>query len=308
MMPAPAWTAAPDDRALTPREEAIARSVMYAALFDYPLTLSQLRRTLIESEQTPTEIVRTVARSEALGALVESRDGYFFPVGRGDLIAIRRDREARSRAFLAGHRRLLRLIAALPYVSLAALSGSIAHLNLEAGGDLDLFVVTRGAHVWSAAVAIVLLAKLLGRRRTLCANYVVSDGALSFEPQDLFTASQIASLKPLSGADAYARVIAANPFVFAFYPNFHASGVHEEMLRVPAWMRMLKRLAERLLAGPAWIAERVCRMAYRSYLRRRAATWASPDQVVLGDTVLKLHTKSHRSAVLSRFNRIVMRT
>jgi len=33
---------------MTSRELAIARSVIYASLFDYPLTLEQLRRTLIE--------------------------------------------------------------------------------------------------------------------------------------------------------------------------------------------------------------------------------------------------------------------
>jgi hypothetical protein len=293
------------ERTLSPPEQAIASSVLYAALFDYPLTLSQLRQTLIESRQTPSEIVARVTSSGPLAALVEYRDGFFFPAGRGDLVAVRRSREQRSRAFLAEHRPLLRLIAMLPYVSLVALSGSVAHLNLETGGDLDLFIVTRGRHVWSTAVAIVLLAKLLGRRRTLCANYIVADDALQFESQDLFTANQVINLKPIAGAGMFRLLLAANPFVRTLYPNFHAPDCSDLALRMPLFVRTVKRAAETALSGPWWMVERCCRVAYRQYLRRRAARWASPEQVVLADSVLKLHTNSHRRSILSRFDAAV---
>ena len=208
---------------LTGAERAIAHSVMYSALFDYPLTLSQLRHTLIESRLTPTEILRTYAGSAALQALVAYRDGFFFPASRPGLPEERAQREARSRQFLRHHRLVLTLICALPWVRLVALSGSIAHLNLEGDGDLDLFVVTRGRQVWSTTVAIVLLAKLLRRRRAICANFVLADTHLAIEPADLFTASQIIHLKPLVGDEVFARFLAANPFVGSFYPNFHRS-------------------------------------------------------------------------------------
>ena len=47
---------------------------------------------------------------------------------------------------------------------MVALSGSLAHLNLQEGGDLDLFVVTRGRHAWTVCVALIVLARLMGRR------------------------------------------------------------------------------------------------------------------------------------------------
>jgi hypothetical protein len=286
---------------LTAGEEAIARSVLYAALFDYPLTLSQLRQTLIGSTQTPSAILGSADRSPALAHIIEQRDGYFFPSGRSDLIDTRRRREARSRAFLAAHWPLLRLIAALPFVRMVALSGSIAHLNLEAGGDLDLFLVTRGSRVWSTTVAVVLLAKLLRRRGTLCANFVVADSALRFEQQDLFTANQIINLQPLTGHETFRQILVLNPFVRQFYPNFHPSSARTARLRQSRVLRSTRWSMETLLLVPSLMAERVCRRAYRAYLRRRSSTWQSPDQVVLGDRVLKLHTHSHRRTVLSRF-------
>ncbi len=305
MTPAQAHALAAARRALTPPEDAIARSVLYASLFDYPLTLAELRQTLIRSRQTASEILATVRGSTALQEVVESRDGYFFPAGHSHLLDTRRRRETRSRAFLSVHRPLLWLIAACPYVRLVALSGSIAHLNLEAGGDLDLFIVTRGRRVWSVAVFVVVLAKLLGRRRTLCANFIVSDAALTFASTDLFTASQIIGLTPIAGADMFQRLLEANPSVSEYYPNFHAADRASARLRRGRRSNWVKRAMETALYLPSAIAETLCRRAYRGYLERRSARWESPDQVVLGDCVLKLHTRSHRADVLERFEHAV---
>lgn len=293
---------------LTGAERAIARSVMYASLFDYPLTLAQLRQTLIESSQTPTEIVRHYMGSRDLRRLITFRDDLFYPADRPELPAERRDREARSRRFLASHRTLLTAICALPFVRLVALSGSIAHQNLEGSGDLDLFIVTRGRHVWSTTVVVILLAKLLRRRRTLCANFVLADGRLAIANGDLFTASQIVHLKPLVGDETYARFLEANPFVRRYYPNFHPSLSRHGGYRVPNVPAGVTRLLEWLLAGPAAVAEVVCRTAYRGYLRRRMATWRSPEQVCLDDDCVKLHTQSHRRSILERFEDTVRRT
>ena len=309
MMPSPLRLNAVPLRAdLSDDEGAIARSVLYAALFDYPLTLAQLRRTLIGSTQTPSQILATLRTSVALGEIVAQADGYFFPTGRRDLIDVRRSRESRSRGFLESHALLLRTIAALPYVRMLALSGSVAHLNLEQGGDLDIFLDTRGRRVWSTTVIVVLLAKLLGRRRTLCANFVVADSALHFAQADLFTANQIVGLKTVTGTDVFQTIVRLNPFVRAFYPNFHGADSSPLHIRHGAAMRLLRRSAEIVLWGPSAVFELVCRTAYRSYLRRRASTWTSPDQVTLGDAVVKLHTRSHRHEVLSRFDEAVSDT
>jgi hypothetical protein len=291
--------------ALDGDELAVARSVLYASLFDYPLTLAQLRQTLLESVQTPSQILAAYHRSDALRAAVEYRDGFFFPEGRYDLVEERQRREARSRAFLRRHRQVLTLVCAIPYVRMVALSGSIAHLNLESAGDLDLFIVTRGRRVWSVTVAVVLLARLMRRRRTVCANFVVADSRLTLEQQDLFTASQIVHLKPLVGPDVLRRLVAANPFVERFYPNFHAIDPSPFLIGRTRLASGVKTAVERLAALPSLAVESICRRAYSAYLRRQSSTWRSPEQVRLKDDCVKLHTRSHRQSVLERFDRAV---
>jgi hypothetical protein len=280
---------------------AIVRSVIYASLFDYPLTLAQLHQTLISAALSPDEIIAAYNSSAALRSVVEYRDGFFFPAGRSELIAERQRREDRSRVFLERHRRLLGWICTLPFTRMVALSGSIAHLNLEPGGDLDLFIITRGRRVWTVTVAAIVLTRLLGARRIVCANFVMSDEHLTIEQQDLFTANQAIHLKPLIGPEVFEGFVAANPFVHRFYPN--APRVADASLAPDhGWLRpRLKKAMELVLAVPSPAIEALCRWAYTTHLRRRSTSWRSPDQVRLGVDYLKLHTQSHRRSVLDRY-------
>jgi len=70
-------------------------------------------------------------------------------------------------------------------------------------------------------------------------------------------------------------------------------------------MRRLKRVLELLLWIPSRPIEALCRWIYGWHLRRRISHWRSPEQVRLEPCCLKLHTHSHRNAVLGRFETLV---
>ena len=245
---------------VTTRELAIAFSVMDASLDDYPLTLEELHESLVGSQQTVAEVLSVYEGSEILQKVIERRDGFFFPSGRGDLVDERRRREARSRAFLARHAVLLRLVCSLPFVRLVALSGRISRLNLEAGGDIDLFIVTRGRHVWSTAVAVRILAKIMSRRCMVRAKVIVDDLHLALEPRDPATADQLLHLKPLVGAHLLRDVFAANPFVGQFYIN--APEWRVDPATEPDGDRMMaaaRTMFELILGLPSPVVEAACR-------------------------------------------------
>lgn len=245
---------------VTTRELAIAGSVIYASLEDYPLTLEELHQSLIGSPQTLAEVLSVFEGSEMLQNVIEHRDGFFFPAGRGELVAERRRREARSRAFLNRHALLLRLVCSLPFVRLVALSGRISRLNLEAGGDIDLFIVTRGRHVWSTAAAVRVLARIMSRRCMVRAKVIVDDLHLELEPRDPATAAQLLLLKPLVGAHLLRDVFAANSYVAHLYPN--APAWRTDRTREPSADRgvaVARTMLELMLGLPSPAIEAVCR-------------------------------------------------
>lgn len=278
------------------QEMAVLQSVVYASLFDYPLTLSQLRDSLVEVAADEAAIAAWCRESALLRAAVELRDGLYFPAGRADLAATRRRREAVSREMLARDHRMLSLVARMPFVRMVALSGSLAHLNAEPSADVDLFVITRPNRVWLVTVAVLAASKMMGWRKRLCLNYVISERRMAIAPPDLFTANQIIHLQPISGHAVYRRFIDANPFVARLYPNF---GGRDSVLDLGGPGH---RAVERLLSGGlAQLGELVCRAGYRWYLKRRAAAWRSREQVRLEAECLKLHTSSHRAETMKRF-------
>ena len=209
---------------MTPRELAIARSVIYASLFDYPLTLAQLHHSLIESDQSPAEILAVYDGSARLQThrrpprrLLLSRPAATTssPSGAGAKRAATR--------FLQQHDALLRLLCALPFTRLVALSGSIAHLNLEPRWRsrsvhrharpprLDGDGGAAAAHQ-AAAAAPHRLRELRPRRLAPRAR---AAGSVHREPG---AAPEAAHRREL--LDAF---LAANPFVARFYPNAHGA-------------------------------------------------------------------------------------
>ena len=272
------------------------RSVVYASLFDYPLTLEQLHQSLIGVVTDQDSIAAWWRSSELLQSTIESRDGLFFPAGRSDLLATRSRREELSRTLLERDQGIVRLVSRMPFVRMVALSGSLAHLNAEGSADLDLFVITAPRRVWCVTLAVLVLSRLFGWRRRLCLNYVVSENTMKIVPEDLFTANQIIHLRPAYGRDVFTRFWYTNQFVRNFYPNCRLKNDLEKR------SRDFKRLLEGILAvGVAPLAERFARSFYGWHLRRKSASWQSRDEVRLDAECLKLHTSSHRARTLERF-------
>ena len=102
-----------------------------------------------------------------------------------------------------------------------------------------------------------------GRRRIVCANFVLADSHLALEQQDLFTANQVIHLKPLIGAEMLDAFLAANPFVARFYPNAQAQRPKPRGSRVAsAASSAVKSLLEIVLRLPAPLIEAACRRLY----------------------------------------------
>jgi hypothetical protein len=261
--------------------DAIHRTIGYANLFQYPLTPEELRERLFDVEvDAPTfdRILRSLHISPA-----------------DDLLRIRAAREAISDRGIREVHPHLRTLVSFPFVRMLAFSGATAHRNMATSEDIDLFMVVEDGKVWAVFLLAMIWAKLLGLRRRLCLNYVISDSALPIAEHDTFTAQQVASLKPIYGKSVYDRFISMNPFVYHQFPNFDR-GRHRDAypeLR-PRWF---KNWAEAtLFAGPIQLLERVSRLVLRPYLKKKIS---EGSDVQLDPRRLKLHLRSHKFEILS---------
>lgn len=284
---------------------AILRAVLYASVFDFPISAAELTRSLPRRKASVEDVRRAIAEQPFLRERIQLVGEWYVPAGRRNLAEIRRRREASSREFLTAQRRTLDWICAMPFTRLVAISGSLAHLNADDRADLDLFIVTRGSRVWTVALGLVVLSRLMRRRKVVCANFLLADSHLVLDQHDLYTASQVLHLRPVIGADTLDRFIAANEPVQEWFPNAADEPPAPFPLPPAGAIRRVKRVLELLLWVPSGVVEAVCHRVYGWHLRRRVSAWRSPEQVRLEPWCLKLHTNSHRTAVLDRFEQLV---
>jgi hypothetical protein len=277
-------------------DRAILRTVVYSSLFQSPLTVEQLHRSLMDVPLDPNALRRRLDRPYLKSRLVAT-DGYVHLPGREAWVSGRRQRRLRTRQLLDRHQRFLRLLAGFPFVRLLALTGACAHDNAT-DDDVDVFLVVKRGRAWAVTLALMILAKLTGRRRTLCMNYVVDEDALALPEHDPFTASEIVGMRPLAGGETYRSFIQANGWVADRHPNFFASHV-ADAARVPeaGGPRGIERLLD---LGPAPLLEALARRVLGPYLRRKARGCAG---VVLTPHRLKLHTHDHRPGLMAAFER-----
>jgi hypothetical protein len=200
--------------------EAILRTVAYADVFDYPLTPIELHRYLAGAPASPGELAAPLTSELGRGGRLSYMDGYFCLHGREGLVELRRERAERSARLLPRAIAYGRLLAALPFVRLVALTGSLAVGNSAAAGDIDYLVVTAPGRVWLCrGLAVLLVRWAAGWGDRLCPNYFLAENSLRIEPQDLYRAHELAQMAPLSGRSTYARMRLENSWSLAFLPN-----------------------------------------------------------------------------------------
>ena len=316
----------PPPPGLGAREWALLATVVYADLFESPLPLRQALRASIGAVFDEAEVRRMVAGPALSSLLTLHPHGFLVLAGREHLVDPMPEREALTRALVDRNRRTLEVLAALPFIRALVVSGGVAHKNAGARPDVDLFVVAAGGRAYTAYSLLVIATRLTGSRRAICPNYLVDERELPIAyHRDLFTAHQLVSALPLSGARTYEALCDANAaWVRRFFPGFEARGRDEparegrppdassrstnasheasssRKANASHEASALQAVAERALAPVAPALESALRSYWRFRLRRRAAAAPHAD-VVLGDGVLKMHLSDYRRLVLGRF-------
>ena len=233
--------------ALTPLERAILQAIGYADVFDYPLTATEIWGNLVEAAAGEEDVL-TALNSPRLATRLISQEGYHILPGRTALVELRRERAAASSQLWPRAQHYGRLIAALPFVRMVAVTGALAVNNSGPGDDIDYLVITGPGRLWLARAFTILLVKRAARRGDLiCPNYFLSEGALALPERDLFTAHELAQMRPLAGYDVYRHMLTLNAWAGDFLPNMQPAQRNE--IENPG-RPLLKKIAELALRTP----------------------------------------------------------
>lgn len=284
-----------------PTDEAILRTLLYADVFDYPLTPAEIHHYLMGTSASPETVRRALEASPWLTARVTRVNGYFAVRDRENIGRLRDQRKHSSAELWPIARRWAYLTGCLPFVRMVAVTGALAVNNAPPGDDIDFLIVTVPGRVWLArafSVALVRVARLFGVG--LCPNYVLSQSALRQDRRNLFVAHDLAQMVPVVGHAIYLEMRAANRWAEAYLPQAQRPFHVEPELSPQGMWRVLQRLTERLLSSP--LGDMLEHWEQRRKMHKFAQAARTPGAAAQLDAHrVKGHFKDHGGQILKTF-------
>lgn len=227
----------------TEAEQAVVNTVSYVDAFDYPLTPAEIHRYLVRLSLSPGELHRILDNGRLVPHRLSYRDGLYMLPGRESVAEIRRERQRVAARLWPGAIHHARLIARMPFVRMVAVTGSLAVNNVGPREDIDYLVVTADDHLWVSRAFVLLIVRWAARQGIeLCPNYFLSERALRFTEQNLYTAHEVVQMVPLYGLPVYDALRRVNNWTQRFLPNAsgapslpaHVAGLRRNLGRLPA--------------------------------------------------------------------------
>lgn len=198
---------------------AVLKTIIYADLFDYPLTASEIKKYLIGQRVDLTTFKSITGLSYT--------DGHYCLPGREKIIELRRQRQAHSQPKLKRAKQAAAVLKFIPWIKLIGVTGALAMENSDEGDDIDLMIITTRRRLWLTRGLVVTFLRLVGQYRRpgkirdmICPNLMISEDGLEFPDRDLFTAHEIVQMKPIfERGNAHQRFLEANRWIEVFLPN-----------------------------------------------------------------------------------------
>jgi predicted nucleotidyltransferase len=198
-------------------------SLLYHDIFDYPLTASELNKW---KAGRISEGVREAVKK----VKVEEKDGLYFLKGKEKSITKRESHEKASIKKLKIARDSSEVLSRIPTIKLVAVTGALAMNNVDKEEDVDLLIIVKKGTLWTTRLFVLLLLDVLRipRRRygdkdqkdKLCLNIWLDEGDLVWRAKNLFTAHEIAQVKPLiNKKQTYEKFVYKNRWIKNYWPK-----------------------------------------------------------------------------------------
>lgn len=203
-----------------PLESAILTTVAYGDVFAFAPGPAEIHRFLIGAAATRGQVESALVHSPLLRRRLGTRDGYYFLAGK-DHLAPRRVRFKKHGTWLwPKAQAAARLIERTGLAIGGLVTGSLAADNADEHADIDFLLIYPAHRTYLSFGLVRLLQHTPGLGLSnLCPNYVLASDRLTIQPQNLFTAYELAKGVPLFGMEACGALARANAWVRRYLPN-----------------------------------------------------------------------------------------
>jgi hypothetical protein len=217
--------------ALNPHEQAVLTTILYADVFNFPVTSAEVWKYLMSNVPVTHDKCISALQRLLKKKVIISQDGYYCLNGRDLIIGKRKSNLAEVESKMVLAHKAATLLTSIPTISFIGLSGGLAVKNVTSGDDIDLFIIAKKGTVFQSRLWILLLLELMGVRRSrtnretankVCVNLLIDETELHWgeDKQDVYIAHEIAQVVPLFDRNnVYKSFLHANQWVNKYLPN-----------------------------------------------------------------------------------------
>lgn len=198
----------------------ILKSLAYFDIFHYPLTKEEIQQfldTSVTNNRFETLLQQLLADKTIF------LHNNFYSLQNNPLLGHRRKQgNVRAEQLLSKGVKIGRFLYGFPFVKAVGISGSLSKNFADEKADIDFFIITKANRLWMARTWMHLFKKLTfltGHEHFYCMNYYIDEELLTIKDKNIFTATEIKTLLPVSGKEAMQDFFEANQWTNDWLPS-----------------------------------------------------------------------------------------
>lgn len=198
----------------------IIKLLLYYDVFDYPLSKEEiiLNCNLAGESYCTQGILEELTNK----GLIYRLDGYYSVRYEPSLIDRRNNGNKMAAGSLPKAIKMAKFISAFPFIRSVSLSGSISKNYMDSRTDIDYFIITSPKKLWLARTILIMYKKIFlhNSHKYFCLNYFIDFEHLEIEQKNIFTATEIFTLIPVTGKTYFDQFIEANSWVKSYFKRY----------------------------------------------------------------------------------------
>jgi hypothetical protein len=132
-------------------------------------------------------------------------------------------------------------------------TGTLSKNSSDKSSDLDFFLITAPGRLWITRTLLMLFKKifLLNSKKYFCINYCMSEDSLQVAERNIFTATEIATIKATYNDTLMRRFVESNKWIKEFFPNYiiNDASLHTSGCTVQNSRSIIQKLLEMFFPG-----------------------------------------------------------
>lgn len=294
-----------DKVTLTKGQFAVYSCLCYFDVFKYPVKPNQIL-DFVNFKASQTQVNLILNELVELKMISEANGFYFLEKDNADFIGKRSDSETRFLKKEKVIKRYANFISRFPFVESVCISGSCSKGLLEDDGDIDYFIITSPNKLWLCRSILIAFKKLFlfNSKKYFCVNYLVDSNNLEIPDKNIFVATEVRTLVPITNKVLFERFLKANNWTSEFLPNKNA--YNSSFLKEKKATKYFFKLVEILFGGKLGDKlDRKCFELTLSSWQKKFPNFSKEDfdlNLRSRKNVSKHHPRGYQKKVLTELN------